>query len=92
MAEEDKQKTAFVAADVLCVFNAIPFNLSNAPTTFERTMYTVLRDLRWKVCLCFLDDIVVFSSTFLEHLQRLETVCHCLMLRGVQLTKKCHFA
>ncbi len=37
----------------------MPFGLCNAPTTFERLMEFVLRDLSWKVCLIYLDDIIV---------------------------------
>lgn len=71
----------------------MPFGLCNAPATFERLMDTVLRGLKWKTCLCYLDDIVVFSSTFSQHLQRLDEVLTCLANAGLQLnTKKCHFA
>lgn len=71
----------------------MPFGLCNAPATFERMMDTVLRGLKWKSCLCYLDDIVIFSSTFELHLQRLDEVLTCLSAAGLQLnTKKCHFA
>lgn len=92
MDEADKEKTAFSTPDGLYEFNVMPFGLCNAPATFERMIDTVLRGLKWKTCLCYLDDIVVFSSTFDDHLQRLDEVLTCLSNAGLQLnTKKCHF-
>lgn len=93
MHEADKDKTAFATPDGLYEFNVMPFGLCNAPATFERMIDTVLRGLKWKTCLCYLDDIVIFSSTFRQHLERLDVVLTCLSNAGLQLnTKKCHFA
>lgn len=93
MHEPDKEKTAFATPDGLYEFNVMPFGLCNAPATFERMMDSVLRGLKWKTCFCYLDDIVVFSSTFAEHLQRLDEVLTCISNAGLQLnSKKCRFA
>lgn len=93
MNESDKEKTAFATPDDLYEFNVMPFGLCNDPATFERMIDTVLHGLKWKICLCYLDDIVIFSSTFDEHLQRVEEVLTCLRNAGLQLnTKKCRFA
>lgn len=92
MAEDDKQKTAFSTPDGLFEFNVMPFGLCNAPATFERLMDNVLRGLKWKICLCYLDDVVIFSRTFEEHLSRINTVLNCVANAGLQLnTRKCHF-
>lgn len=92
MADHDKEKTAFVTPDGLYEFNVMPFGLCNAPATFERMMDSVLRGLRWKTCLCYLDDVVVFSATFRDHLHRLESVLRAFQSAGLQLNqKKCHF-
>ena len=92
MAEDDKQKTAFSTPDGLFEFNVMPFGLCNAPATFERLMDNVLPGLKWKICLCYLDDVVIFSRTFEEHLSRINTVLNCVANAGLQLnTQKCHF-
>lgn len=88
MNEADKKKTAFATPDGLYEFNVMPFGLCNAPATFERMIDNVLRGLKWKTCLCYLDDIVIFSSTFKEHLQRLDQVLTCLSNAGLQLNAK----
>lgn len=56
-------------------------------------MDVLLRGLRWQTCLCYLDDVVIFSATFKEHLLRLQSVLECIKTAGLQLnTKKCHLA
>ncbi|UYV70790.1 K02A2.6-like [Cordylochernes scorpioides] len=75
--EADREKTAFVTPDGLFEFKVMPFGLCNAPATFERIMDNLLRGLNWTICLCYLDDIIVFSKTMDEHLQRLGIVLGC---------------
>jgi len=74
VAEKDREKTAFSTGDGLFQFRVMPFGLTNAPATFERMMDSVLRGLKWSICLCYLDDILVFSATFDDHLDRLRQV------------------
>ena len=70
--EERKSKTAFrTSAGQLYNFNRLPFGLCNAPATFSRLMDNVLSGLSWEVCLYYLDDIIVFSKDWEEHLQHL---------------------
>lgn len=74
MAVKDREKTAFITHEGLFEFNVMPFGLCNAPATFQRMMDMVLAGLKWKSCLVYLDDIVIFSSTFEEHMKYLEEV------------------
>ncbi|GBN12921.1 Transposon Ty3-I Gag-Pol polyprotein [Araneus ventricosus] len=90
--ESDREKTAFVTSEGLNEFKVMPFGLCNAPATFERAMDNLLRHLKWQMCLCYLDDIVVFSQTFPEHLERLCCVLRCIQEAGLILNpKKCLF-
>ena len=75
ITEQDKEKTAFrTSSGQLFEFNQILFGLCNAPATFSRLMDRVLAGLHWETCLFYLDDIIVFSSTWEEHLARLREV------------------
>ena len=68
--EENRAKTAFITADGLYEFMVMPLGLTNAPSTFQRMMDVMLAGLKWKCCLVYLDNILVFAKTF-EHLLRL---------------------
>ncbi|GFY28572.1 retrovirus-related Pol polyprotein from transposon 17.6 [Trichonephila clavipes] len=91
--EADCEKTAFITPEGLYEFKVMPFGLCNAPATFERMMDNFLRHFKWTMCLCYLDDIIVFSETFEDHLIRLRLVLKCLQEAGLKLnSKKCLFA
>lgn len=71
----------------------MPFGLCNVPATFERMIDSLLRGLKWSTCLCYLDDLIVFSATFESHLQGLRTILSVFRSAGLQLnSSKCHFA
>ncbi|VDI33759.1 Hypothetical predicted protein [Mytilus galloprovincialis] len=56
-------------------------------------METVLHGLTFKFCLIYLDDIIVFSKTFEDHVQHLTAVFERLKNAGLKLhPKKCTFA
>ncbi|UYV77521.1 K02A2.6-like, partial [Cordylochernes scorpioides] len=90
--ESDREKTAFITPDGLYEFKVMPFGLCNAPATFERMIDNLLKGLKWTICLCYLDDIIVFSDDFEEYLRRLQLVLNCLKKAGLCLnSKKCKF-
>ncbi|GFX71228.1 hypothetical protein TNCV_3409981 [Trichonephila clavipes] len=91
--ETDREKMAFITPEGLYEFKVMPFGLCNAPATFERMMDNLLRHFKWTMCLCYLDDIIVFSETFQDHLIRLRLVLKRLQEAGLKLnSKKCLFA
>ena len=59
----------------------MPFSLTNAPATFQCLMKPCLGEMHFKWCIIYLDDIIVFSKTPEEHIQRLRGVLrNCLLL------------
>ena len=72
--ERDRDKTAFVTRKGQWRFKVLSFGLANAPSQFARIMELVMSGLTYHVCLVYLDDILVFSKTFDDHLERLATV------------------
>ena len=72
--DDAKAKSAFTTRYGLFQFNVMPFGLTNAPATFQRLMDLVLAGLTWIECMVYLDDIIIFSPTWKEHLKRLKHV------------------
>ena len=74
MDPQDKEKTAFTTRYGIYEFNVMPFGLCNAPATFQRLMDRVYKEIAWKFVVVYLDDTIVYSKTFNEHLIHLQRV------------------
>jgi len=74
MHPRDKEKTAFVTRYGTYEFNVMPFGLCNAPATFQRLMDRVYDGIAWKFVVVYLDDTIVYSRTFDDHLKHLDEV------------------
>lgn len=91
--ESDRAKTAFACHKGLFEFNTMPFGLKGAPATFQRLMTSVLGELNWQILLIYLDDIIIYSRSFEEHLLHLQLVLDKLRAAGLKLNpSKCVFA
>uniref|UniRef100_A0A8P4KEB8 ribonuclease H n=1 Tax=Dicentrarchus labrax TaxID=13489 RepID=A0A8P4KEB8_DICLA len=85
VAEHDKHKTAFSTPMGLFEANRMPFSLQNAPSTFQRLMTCCFGDLNFTHLLIYLNDLIIFSKTFDEHLERLQPVFDRLKEHGLKL-------
>jgi len=91
--ESAKDKTAFISWEGQFAYNFMSFGLVNAPSTFQRTMDTVLAGLKWNSCQVYLDDIIIYSPTFEKHLIDVIAVLTRLRESGFKIkSSKCHFA
>jgi hypothetical protein len=91
--EEHKERTAFTVGPLgFFEYNRLPFGLTNSPATYQRVMEQVLGELHMKTCLIYLDDVIIFSRTFKEHMERLNAVFRKIEASGMKLApKKCRF-
>ena len=70
----NKEKSAFISSLGLLQFKVMSFGLCNAPATFQRLMDKMLDGLKYKKCLVYIDDIVIFGKTFQETLDNFQDV------------------
>ncbi|SJL16565.1 uncharacterized protein ARMOST_20091 [Armillaria ostoyae] len=89
---DDLEKTAFRSHRGLYQFRHMPFGLRNGPSVFQRVMQEILSPYLWIFMLVYIDDIVVYSKTFKEHITHLDKVLNVVEESGITLSPtKCHF-
>ena len=91
VAADSRQKTAFVTPLGKYQFKVMPFGLVGAPAVFQRMMNTLLADII-SYAGAYIDDLVIFSTSWDDHLNHLRTVFQ--KLRAAKLTakpQKCQF-
>lgn len=88
----DIPKTAFITPCGLYEYVRMPFGLKNAPATFQRLMNNILRDHINKICVVYLDDILIFSTSLREHINSLKIIFNKLAEHNLKVQfDKCSF-
>lgn len=91
---EDKHKTGFITQEGHFQWTCLPFGLKTAPAIFQRILSNILRKHNLKVFSeNYIDDILIFSESFEEHIEHIEKVIKAIVQEGFRLKfKKCTFA
>lgn len=90
--ESDREKLAFRTHRGLFQFTRMPFGFRNGPAVFQRVMQEVLAPYLWIFALVYIDDIVIFSKTFEEHVHHINLVLGAIQEAKITLSpSKCHF-
>ena len=92
IAPEDRYKTAFATKQNQWQFTRLPFGLAGGPSSYSRLVTQVLRGIPPEVAVAYVDDVLVHSHTFTEHLSGLARVLNAYRRAGMKLNpKKCIF-
>ena len=90
MSPSSREKTAFATPFGLFEFDVMPFGLHNAPATFQRLMNHILLDCQ-SFARAYIDDIVIFSQSWEEHVRHLSEVFKRLAANLRVKLEKCPF-
>lgn len=89
----DIEKLAFTTDSGLFEWTVLPFGVKTGPSIFNRTIRRVLNKYKIDFARHYFDDIIIFSSTFEEHLQHLTQLFHLCEQENIKLKlSKCKFA
>ncbi|KAJ8019153.1 hypothetical protein HOLleu_42443 [Holothuria leucospilota] len=81
VASNDKCKTAFISNEGLYQFKVLPFGMVNSSATFTRMMRKLLKGL--KSVVNYIDDVLIFTTTYDEHVFMLNEVFRRLRDAGL---------
>ena len=74
LSDDAKDKTAFCTQSGLYSWVSMPMGLTNSPATFSKLMEIAMKGLTRQSLMIYLDDIIVFSQTEVQHIERLTQV------------------
>jgi len=88
----DRDKATFVCHSGLFRYRRMSFGLTNAPATFLRTLDRILSGFKWRSCLVYLDEVIIFSKDMESHMVHVDRILSALQSAGVSLKRsKCEF-
>ena len=87
------EKASFITHQGVFTPTRLQFGLKNSPMCFQNLMSKVLKDHNWKIALVYINDILIFSKNFDEHLHHLDQVFQNLRAANLKIHPgKCRFA
>ena len=94
MAEEDIAKIAFRCPSAIVLFEwvVMTFRLKNAGATYQRAMKYIFHKLISRIVEIYIDDVVVKSKGYKEHLADMRETLKCTRKHGLKINpNKCAF-
>lgn len=94
MREKDRYKTGFITQEGHWQWKCLPFGIKIASPVYQRILSGIIRkNSLTEFCVNYIDDILIFSRTFEEHLEYLSKVFQAIRNEGFKIKfTKCSFA
>lgn len=91
---KDRYKTGFITQSGHYQWRYLPFGLKTCPAIFQRILSGIIRKHNLSsFCFNYLDDILMFSKSFDEHIEHLRKLLNAIKVEGFHLKfAKCSFA
>ena len=90
--EEDRPRTSFVTRDCQRQYRRLPFGFDSSPAIFQRIVDTILGGMKWVFAIGHIDDIIMYSDTWADHLAHLRRLFEALQKANLELhPRKCAF-
>ena len=92
LTDRASKVSAFATPDGLFEWVCMPFGLTNAPATFQRSMDIALSSVSRRCAMVYIDDVLVHSSSQMEHIENIQEVLKCFQRVNLKLKlSKCTF-
>lgn len=93
LSEESRWLTSFITErEGIWQYKRVPFGLQNAPAFFQRLIDTLLGKHRWQFALAYIDNVVIWSKTWREHLSHISKILSSFSKVGLTLDeRKCNW-
>ena len=85
IAEENKDKTAFISPYGLYQYCRMPYGLAGAPGTFQSVIEDMVQVLETEDITAYLDDVICFHATFEEHLEGIRRLFQMVKKSGCRV-------
>ncbi|KAI2668609.1 Transposon Tf2-6 polyprotein [Labeo rohita] len=90
--EGDEWKTAFSTTSGHYEYRVMPFGLANSPSYFQAFINEVFRDMLNRWVIVYIDDILIYSDSYPEHVQHVRAVLQRLIQHRLYAKQeKCEF-
>ena len=90
--KQDRHYTAFLTPSGRYQFKRLPMGISSAPRSFQAVLNAIFANVSYKFILVYMDDLLIYSRTFEEHMSHLDQVFRLLESANLKLKRpKCHF-
>ena len=92
LEQASRELTAFSTPSNHFQFKRLSFGLKNAPAAFQREMQSILRGFPSRNVVIYIDDVLIMTKSFSEHLELVGRVLCALREHGIKVKPtKCHW-